>query len=457
MIMSKHPVRFLEISYKDDATKQHFRRAKNFILSMFEKDFRKWSRELERMIFKTMEEGCEFVLQNGSSFYCGTASSRTGERGGTVQGILFTESAHYPDTGILSASEIIESSKNMLQVGTGLVFEETTANGYNHYQKRWKMAEQGKTSYKPRFFSWREYYTEEEFELIKNEFTDKDLIAQEYPDNPTEAFLLTGRSRFNQPKLKDILQLCSKPLQTGYLRKIDNHVNFIQDDSNYLEVWEFPLVGYCYLICADTATGKEVEDANSKTDYHVCNVLKWTGKTWVQVAKYRSQVPTDIYADQLDSIGRYYNQGYLVVERNNDGTGILNNLLRIHKYPNLYYEEEWDKRTETKSRNLGIRISGANKDYIISKLDEFIRNDMLYINSENTISELMSFVRNGNKLEASSGCHDDEVMSLANGIWASQFVPVYVGSGNGISSGRGILNKNNNLRNRIGELSYMSY
>ena len=57
MYLSKNPVRFLEISYKDDATKQHFRRIKNFILSVVEKDHTKWTSSLERQVFKSITEG----------------------------------------------------------------------------------------------------------------------------------------------------------------------------------------------------------------------------------------------------------------------------------------------------------------------------------------------------------------------------------------------------------------
>ena len=190
MFLTKNPIRFLEISYKDDATKQHFRRLKGFILSFFEKDHMKWSTHLESKIFKSISEGEELVMQgNGASFYDGTASTRTGERGGTVQGILFSEAGHYPDTGIISASEIIEGTRNMVAVGSGMIFLESTANGINHYKKIWDMASRREVDYRPRFFSWREFYDEEQFNRIKDGFVDKRLIAQEYPENPSEAFL----------------------------------------------------------------------------------------------------------------------------------------------------------------------------------------------------------------------------------------------------------------------------
>src|SRR3990167_4425190 len=93
--------RFLEISYREDATVQHFRRIKRFVLSSFSKNPKNWTEAMDREIFQSVTEGSEFVLKdNGASFYVGSATSRTGQRGGTVQGVLFTESAHYPDTGV---------------------------------------------------------------------------------------------------------------------------------------------------------------------------------------------------------------------------------------------------------------------------------------------------------------------------------------------------------------------
>lgn len=229
MLMSKDPVRYLEISYKDDATKQHFRRAKVYILSYFAKhlgidprdvvksDVQKY---LEKNIFKSISEGSELVLgHNGASFYVGTASTRTGERGGTVQGVLFTEAAFYPNTGILRADEIIESTKSQLHVGTGMVFLETTANGANFFQELWNKAVAGVIDYHPRFFSWRDFYTEEEFKVVAGEFADEAMLRQEYPETPQEAFILSGSPFFNRNTLLAMQQVVNavKPIYTGDL------------------------------------------------------------------------------------------------------------------------------------------------------------------------------------------------------------------------------------------------
>ncbi len=208
IIWNDNPVRYLEISYKDDATKQHFRRAKNFILSYFQPDPRKWTKKIENKLFASINEGSEFVLNhNKASFYCGTAGARTGERGGTVQGILFSEVAHYPDTGIISAGEIVEGTRSMVAVNTGMIFQETTANGMNFFKRTWDMAKAGDVDYKPRFFKWQDFYTDQEYKDICKGFTDKSLIPQEFPGTELEAFIMSGETYFDKQALKEYLRV----------------------------------------------------------------------------------------------------------------------------------------------------------------------------------------------------------------------------------------------------------
>jgi len=189
-IETRNATRTLEISYKDDATKQHFRRYKNFILSCFQSNTAKWDKSLEIKLFKSQSEGSELVLaHNQASFYVGTANVRTGERGGTVQRLLFTEHAHYPDTGILSAGEVIDATSQQVSVGMGMIFRETTANGFNHAYRSWDNAKRGISSYKPRFYGWREFYSQAQMDMLAKGFSDQKLLKQEYPENDIEAFL----------------------------------------------------------------------------------------------------------------------------------------------------------------------------------------------------------------------------------------------------------------------------
>lgn len=219
MILDEHPIRFLEVSYKQDSTEQHFRRIHRYFMSYFGKKFGlhplEDEKQLIKLVYRTYTENKEIILlHNQASFFVGTASARTAERGSTVQGILFTEAAHFPDTENMTAAEIVEGSSNMIAVGTGMIFLETTANGANWFKEMWEMAKQRLISHWPSFFGWREMYTEEEFEQIKMGFKDKRLIPQEFPEDDLEAFLASGHSYFQKTALGIYAKTMREPIKT---------------------------------------------------------------------------------------------------------------------------------------------------------------------------------------------------------------------------------------------------
>jgi len=213
MIWSKHPIRSLEISYKDDATLQHFRRFKTFLESYCKK------RGLNFKEFVETDNKHELILKhNRASFFVGTASARTGERGGTVQNILFSEAAFYPDTEVMTAREIIEASMRMVDINAGKVFIESTANGVgNYYHSLWINASKGESRFRPRFWGWRDFYTEDEFKLIASEFTSEAMLKQEYPETPEEAFIAAGSPFFDPDALLNYRKEVREPVVRGDL------------------------------------------------------------------------------------------------------------------------------------------------------------------------------------------------------------------------------------------------
>lgn len=193
-ILSDNPTITQVISYKDDATKIFRQRYKNFVYSFYSKQSGVPIRQIkDRDIFSTYEGGEYTLKHNGAKFVCGTASARTGERGGVVQKLLFSEAAFYPDTENMTAKEIIEGTLRQVDVASGWVFVESTANGKgNYYERLWQLSTTGRSRFRPRFYGWREFYTEDEFKTIASEFTDPHMLKQEYPETPEEAFLASG-------------------------------------------------------------------------------------------------------------------------------------------------------------------------------------------------------------------------------------------------------------------------
>ena len=214
-LINPNPTETLIISYKDDSTQTFRKRYRTFLTSFFAlkrmnlsiEEVQKNPNVLEvaaKSIFAV--DSTELILKhNKAHFYCGTASARVGGRGGVLQKLLFTEPAYYPDKKELRAKEIIEGTMRQVDIATGWVFLESTANGdQNHYAKMWTESSGGNSRFRPRFFSWREFYSPEQFEIIKSEFTDKRMIPQEYPDTPEEAFLSSGDRFFDPNVVKNL-------------------------------------------------------------------------------------------------------------------------------------------------------------------------------------------------------------------------------------------------------------
>jgi hypothetical protein len=65
----------------------------------------------------------------------------------------------------------------------------------------------------------------------------------------------------------------------------------------------------------------------------------------------------------------------------------------------------------------GFSTTSKTRPLIISKLEEFFREESVVVRSNRLIDELMTFVYINNKAQAMQGYNDDLVMSFAIGLW----------------------------------------
>lgn len=413
IILNKNGVRYLEISYKDDATSQHYRRAKGYVMSFYRKIAQRNGtytndKTLEKKIFSSINDGHEFIMaHNGASFYVGTASVKTGERGSNVHGVLFTEAAFYPNTDIVKASEVIEGSRSMVPVGKGMIFMESTANGYNHYYDTWQKAMNGEVDYRPRFFSWKEFYTQEQFEIICQGFTRKELIPQEFPSSPEEAFLTSGYPVFDVSKLSNYRKnpnMIMDPLYKGQLMGVKSPV-LDPNPMGRLRIWRLPERTKEYVIGADPSEGKAGGDPAS------AQVFEKT--TWEQVAVIHGKFEADIFAKELYKLGIFYNEALLIPERNSMGVAVIITLRDLF-YPNIYIKPQLKGDLEDNvTVELGWQTNAKTKAQLIADSQEAIRNQLVTLHDDETLQELFSFSYDdkGNARAAGNG-HDDRVMAM---------------------------------------------
>lgn len=323
---------------------------------------------------------------------------------------------------------------------------ESTANGYNDYQKMWDSKVHINCFYE--WWKTKEYRIDFSNDKIKKEFVDdiknknewiferlrwllnekkldveqlywyykkyegyldKDLIKQEYPCSPREAFLLSGTNVFDTEKLLARLQNIPKPLKVGYFIydydgiKISN-IKWVNDKNGYINIYQVPNVPKITKYCIGCDT------AGEGSDYFTAHVLN--AETGEQVATLKQQFDADQYAKQIYCLGMYYKEALVGIEANFDSFPIME--LQRLGYTNQYVREAVDTYTGKTEKKFGFKTTSLTRPTIISKLIEIVREHTEVINDRDTIEELLTIVRNGKgRIEAPDGGHDDQMMGLA--------------------------------------------
>ncbi len=327
---------------------------------------------------------------------------------------------------------------------------ESTANGYNDYQKMWESGvhincfyEWWKTkeyriafhndSVKEKFLKAVDTQNDWIWERLRwlrnkgldaeqlywywnkyDKYLDKDLIKQEYPCTPHEAFLLSGKNVFDTQILLDRMTRIDEhekpfPIKVGYfLYDYDGlHITNIRwhpDKEGYIKIYAIPnspvVTEYC--IGGDTA--------GEGSDYFIGQVLD--ARTGEQVAVLRHQFDPDQYAKQMYCLGKYYKDALIGIEANFDSYPIME--LQRLGYTKQYVREAQDTYTGKTEKRFGFKTTSLTRPTIISRLISIVREHSDTLNDKATIEELLTIVRNEKgRIEAPEGGHDDLMMALA--------------------------------------------
>jgi hypothetical protein len=314
-----------------------------------------------------------------------------------------------------------------------MIVLESTANGQgDFFHKTWQAAKRGDSIFEPFFFGWHEHdeyrlptkpikkLTPEEKELKRNynlddeqiawrrlklrEFAgNEDKFAQEYPINDQEAFLASGRARFNSYKLMDMEERCTEP---GHFDLIAKGETFLAKPvpGSPLKIWEQPQEGVKYVLGADVS---DVGD-----DFSVATVMR-TDKTKT-VARWRGDVEPSEFGEIINDLGVWYNHALVGVESNNHGLTTIQRL-RDMRYRNLYRRERGlDERFEEFTSKLGWRTDRKTKPLMIDALAEAIAKEKIDDRDIVFIRECLSYVIDDRgRTNAQEGEHDDTVISTA--------------------------------------------
>jgi len=258
-------------------------------------------------------------------------------------------------------------------------------------------------------------------------FGDVDLFKQEFPATDSEAFIFSGASVYAATSLERLERKVSNDCWQGNVsllraegdteEVLPSVVHREEHERGYLKVWEEPEEFHRYAVFADIAEGKALEgipEEKSKWDFSCAQLFKVTSwpPAMKQVAVWHGNCDPDIFGDVLVALGKLYNYALLAWEINGPGRSLALQIVRKHRYRNVYMRDDLDYVTKRMTKKPGWRTTSKTKPYMVSISQRYVRQQEIEIFDSSTLQEMRSFARVGeNQYEAARG-HDDRVIGL---------------------------------------------
>jgi len=340
-----------------------------------------------------------------SEYRVETADDNAG-RGMTIHNLHCSEVSRWPRGG----TEALASLRAAVVPEGEIVLESTPNGATGVFYSEWQKANE--TGYTQHFFPWwyEDSYQEiakegatlpllpltpEESELVKQHGLSEaqiawrrkqwkalsGLAAQEYAEDPSSCFLVSGECVFEVTAIDKAIGMAGKATES--------------EDNGRLTIWFPPQKGRRYILGVDTAGG------GSEGDYACAQVIE--REMGMQCAELHGHFPPFELARRVADLGKRYGKALVAVERNNHGFGVLAHLNAL-QYGNIF----------EKDGQLGWLTSAANRPAMIENLAAVLVTEPELFHSPRLLEECRTFVRHpdGNAA-AAEGAHDDCVMAMA--------------------------------------------
>ena len=347
----------------------------------------------------TVDNRTSFELSNGSQIK-GSSTSGDAGRSEALSLLVIDEAAH-----VEKLSDLWTALYPTLSTG-GRCIALSTPNGVgNWFHQNCVEAEAGTNDFYMTTLMW-EAHPDRDKKWFEKETRNmsKRQIAQELECN----FNVSGETVIHPDDIQWYLERTVAPeYRTGF-------------DRNYW-IWRRYDPEKTHLVVADVARG----DGKDNSAFHVFEL-----ETMEVVAEYVGKPTPEEFADILYNVAGEYGNPMLVIENNNIGYAVLKKLLD-KGYPNVYHSTKGDHQyvdpvTAQWQSNVipGFTTSSKTRPLIVAKMEEFMRNKLIKINSSRLLSEMKTFIWHGGRPQAMRSYNDDLVMSFAIGCWVRDTVIV---------------------------------
>jgi hypothetical protein len=337
---------------------------------------------------KTLNKG-DIEFANNSRIIT-AATSTTAIRGMSVN-LLFCDEFAFVERAeefYTSVFPVITSGKS-----TKIIIV-STANGMgNVFHRLWTGAITKTNEYKPLRVDWWQVPGRDEKwkeETIRN--TSEIQFRQEFGNN------FEGSSN----TLIDGNTLLSLSSQQPIHEKDEGKIKIYKELEYFDEEKTIP---HEYIMTVDVSKGRG-------QDYSTFNIIDVSVSPFEQVCVYRDNLISPLlFPMVISKYASLYNNAYVLVEANDNGSVVSTSLLYDYDYDNQYMELKTGKNSYGIEMNKKIKAQGC------SNLKDLIEENKLIIHDKNTIQELCTFDAKGRSYEAETGSHDDLVMNLVLFSW----------------------------------------
>lgn len=333
-----------------------------------------------------LQPGCRALNKGSIEFSNNSRIIAAATSGSSIRGLsinlLFLDEFAFVE----NAATFYTSTYPVITSGTtSKVIITSTANGVgNTFHRLWESAVQGVSEYKPFRVDWFDVPGRDEKwknQTIAN--TSPLQFEQEYGNS----FHGTGSTLINA---ENLLTLKAEP--TVYTQ-------------NNVRVYEKPISDHRYIMTVDVAKGRG-------QDFSTFTIFDVSVQPFYTVCTFRDNLMSPLlFPNVIYKYAKNYNNAYVVVESNDQGSVVCNGLYYDLEYENMFVE------SIVKHGAIGVTTTKKTKRIGCSNLKDLIEQKKLKVVDPDMISELSTFVEDGSSYEASDGNYDDMVMTLVLFAW----------------------------------------
>lgn len=334
-------------------------------------------------------------------------------------GVSFTASLVVMDEAAHMAfgSQLYAAAKPIIDNGGQLVIL-SSANGFGgFFHTLWRRSARGETTFRTAFLPWwsRPDRDQAWYDRMVQDADDPALVKQNYPANPVEAFVASGRLRFDPAHvarqavhLRDPFKVWDWSPET-HARKFWPGLSPAEIPPLHavpgLRIYMVPVPGRKYVLAGDVAEGKDPEGKRD-SDFDAAVLLDC--ETWEEAASLHGRWEPDVYGDYLIALAEPYG-ATIVVERNNHGHAVLLHF-RHRKVPFARVglgHDGWP----------GWLTNAVTKPSAVTLLSRALREELITVRTAAALYEMHEYsVLKTGDTGAPSGSHDDYVSAWSVGL-----------------------------------------